>query len=42
MLPAGDMWSVVIESPNNAKQKAFDIDSRGFTSLVIDEKKGGL
>lgn len=42
MLPAGDIWSVVIESPNIAKIWAFCIGGSLGRSGEMLEKNGGL
>lgn len=42
MLPAGEMWSVVIESPNTAKIFAFYIGFNWAGSFADPSKNGGL
>jgi hypothetical protein len=41
MLPAGEMWSVVIESPNTAKMYAFLMGCNVGSSFWTGLKKGG-
>ena len=41
MLPAGEMWSVVIESPNKAKTRAPTMSPTGLGSLGMSTKYGG-
>ena len=40
--PAGEMWSVVIESPSIASTRAPRTGATGFTSAVIPSKNGGF
>lgn len=42
IFPAGEIWSVVIESPNTARIFAFSIGFNFYTSLPDPSKKGGL
>src|ERR1017187_2969316 len=42
MLPAGEMWSVVTESPSMTRQRAPEISFRGAGSLGMSVKKGGF
>ena len=42
MLPAGEMWSVVIESPNMPSTRAPVIGFTPGASIVIPSKYGGL
>ena len=39
--PAGLMWSVVVESPTDTRQRAPSIDSIGFGSGDMSTKNGG-
>ncbi|MNC86639.1 hypothetical protein D3C83_23110 [compost metagenome] len=41
MLPAGEMWSVVIESPNMPSTRAFAIGCTPGGVIVIPSKYGG-
>ena len=38
MLPAGEMWSVVIESPKRPRMRALTMSVSGFGSLVMPSK----
>src|SRR5664279_370888 len=42
MLPAGEMWSVVTESPSMTRQRAPEISFRGAGSFGMSVKKGGF
>lgn len=42
ILPAGEMWSVVMESPKNKRQYALVILGIGLGLISMEEKKGGL
>lgn len=41
IFPAGEIWSVVIESPNTAKMFAYLIGLSGSSSRFEPSKKGG-
>ena len=42
IFPAGEMWSVVTESPRIASTRASEISVTGFGSAGIPSKYGGL
>lgn len=42
MAPAGEMWSVVTESPSLASTRAPVMSSTGVVSMVMPSKYGGL
>ena len=42
MLPAGEMWSVVMESPRRARHRAPVTSASGFGSLPRFSKKVGF
>jgi hypothetical protein len=42
MLPAGEMWSVVIESPSSARHLAPVIGLIPGTDIVMPSKYGGF
>jgi hypothetical protein len=42
MLPAGEMWSVVMKSPSSASTRAPLIAATGFGVIVMPSKYGGL
>ena len=42
MAPAGEMWSVVTESPSSASTRAPRISVTGVSSMVSPSKKGAL
>ncbi len=43
MSPAGEMWSVVTESPSSARQRARgDVGDRPCGVIVMPSKYGGL
>jgi hypothetical protein len=42
MAPAGEMWSVVTESPSLASTRAPAMSSTGVVSIVMPSKYGGL
>src|SRR5688572_22336979 len=42
MLPAGEMWSVVIESPRSARQRAPVMERIPGGDIVIPSKYGGF
>ncbi len=41
MLPAGEMWSVVMESPSTASARAPTMSVTGAGSGEMPSKKGG-
>ncbi len=41
MLPAGEMWSVVTESPKTPRQRAFSMPATGEGFSEKFSKKGG-
>ena len=41
MLPAGEMWSVVIESPSRARTRASRMSLGGCGRSSMAEKKSG-
>lgn len=42
MFPAGEMWSVVIESPKTARILALTTGYNGVSAWLALSKKGGL
>ncbi len=42
MLPAGEMWSVVIESPKRPRQRAPWMSVIGAGCIVMPSKYGGF
>ena len=40
--PAGEMWSVVTESPSQARTRAPEMSVTGAGSMLIPAKNGGL
>ncbi len=42
MLPAGEMWSVVIESRKSPRMRAFSMSSTGLGVFSMPTKYGGF